>query len=178
MTFLAPVFSCAVPLVSSTSRWLAPTKCCRSRARVVTLRILAMAARPPVSLPMTLFLVAAQLVDVDHGRAEVHAQVGHVADFVHDRGHVQQRLGRNATHVQAHAAQGGVALDQRSTFRPRSAARKAARVAAGAAAEHRARRTPGRRCRRSCWPAGAGGVEPLQVRAAAGADAAGAASRF
>jgi hypothetical protein len=59
------------------------------------------------------------------GCAEVDAQRRQVADLVHHRRHVQQRLGRDAAHVQAHAAQGGVALDE-TTFRPRSAARKAA----------------------------------------------------
>ena len=57
------------------------------------------------------FFVAAQLVDVDHRLAEVHTEVGHVADFVHHRCDVQQGFGRNATHVQTHAAQGGVALN-------------------------------------------------------------------
>jgi hypothetical protein len=82
-----------------------------------------------------LFFVAAQLVDVDHGCAKVHAQVGHVADFVHDGGHVQQRLGGDAAHVQAHATQGGVALDDdHLEAQVRSA--EGGGVAARATAEH------------------------------------------
>ena len=34
------------------------------------------------------FFVAAQLVDVDHRFAKVHAQVAQVGHFVHDGGHV------------------------------------------------------------------------------------------
>jgi len=45
------------------------------------------------------------------GRAKVHTQVGHVTDLVHHGRHLQQRLGRDAAQVKAHAAQGGVALD-------------------------------------------------------------------
>ena len=54
-TFLAPVFCCPSPEVSSTSKWLEPTKEPYPRT-VVTFRILAMAAKPPVSLPMTFSL--------------------------------------------------------------------------------------------------------------------------
>ena len=58
---------------------------------MVTLRILAMAARPLVSLPMTFFFWPRSLSMLTAG-AKVHAQVGHVADLVHDGCHMQQRL--------------------------------------------------------------------------------------
>ncbi len=54
-TFFTPVFSCPVPVVSSTTTWLALRNSPTPRT-VVTLRILAMAAKPPVSLPMTFSL--------------------------------------------------------------------------------------------------------------------------
>ncbi|MNM47828.1 hypothetical protein D3C81_588020 [compost metagenome] len=57
------------------------------------------------------FLVLAYLVDVDGRLGKRHARVGHVRRFIDDGGHVQQRLRRDAAHVQAHAAQGRVALD-------------------------------------------------------------------
>ena len=57
------------------------------------------------------FFVTAQFVDVEFGLAEIHTQIRHVADFVHHRGYVQKCFGWNASHVQANAAQGGVALD-------------------------------------------------------------------
>ncbi|OQC07498.1 MAG: hypothetical protein BWX79_01871 [Alphaproteobacteria bacterium ADurb.Bin100] len=82
-----------------------------------------------------LFFVAAQLVDVDHGRTEVNTQVGHVADFVHDGGHVQQGLRGDATHVQAHAAQGRVTLDH-DDFEAQVCCAEGRGVAAGATAEH------------------------------------------
>ena len=44
----------------------------------VTLRILAIAVRPPVSLPTTLFLCAQQLGQIDLRRAEADAEVGEV----------------------------------------------------------------------------------------------------
>jgi hypothetical protein len=69
------------------------------------------------------------------GRTEVHAQIAQVADLVHHGGHVQQRLGRDATHVQADAAQRGVTFDDHDLqAQVRRAERR--RVAARAAAEH------------------------------------------
>jgi hypothetical protein len=71
-----------------------------------------------------LVLVAAQLVDVDLGRAELDACHFQVLDLVHHGRHVQQRLGgMQPTFRQTPPRV--VALDQ-TTFRPRSAARKAA----------------------------------------------------
>ena len=79
--------------------------------------------------------MAAQFVDVDHRCAKVHTQVGHVAHLVHHGGHVQQRFGRDATHVQAHAAQAGVALHQ-NHFQAQIGGAEGGRVAAGASAQH------------------------------------------
>jgi hypothetical protein len=92
-------------------------------------------AQPTRELADDLFLVAAQLVDVDHGYAEVHAKVAQVADLVHHGGHVQQRLGRDAAHVQADAAQRGVAFDDHD-FQAQVRRAERRRVAARAAAEH------------------------------------------
>jgi hypothetical protein len=64
--------------------------------RCVTLRILAIIPRPPVSLPVTCGLVRAQLREVDLRRAVGDAEVGEVRDLVHHRGDVQQRLRRDA----------------------------------------------------------------------------------
>ena len=79
---------------------------------MVTLRILAMAVRPPVSLPTTLSLWPRSLSRSTVGAREGHAQVGEMLDLVHHGRHVQQRLGRNAADVQADAAERGIALDQ------------------------------------------------------------------
>src|SRR5688572_26384931 len=49
-------------------------------------------------------LVGAELPDVDAGLAERHAPVAGVPGFVHDLGHVQQRLRRNAPPVQTDTA--------------------------------------------------------------------------
>ena len=57
------------------------------------------------------FFVTAQFVDVEFGLAEIHTQIRHVADFVHHRSHVQERFGWNTSHVQAHATQGSVSLN-------------------------------------------------------------------
>ena len=80
------------------------------------------------------FFVRAQLVDADLGRAKVHAQIGHVADLVHHRGHMQQGLGGNAAHVQADPAQGGVALDQ-NHFQAQVGSTESGGVAARAGAQ-------------------------------------------
>ena len=48
---------------------------------------------------------------------------------------MQQRLGGNAAHVQAHAAQGGVALDD-DDLEAQVGRAEGGAVAAGAAAEH------------------------------------------
>ena len=53
----------------------------------------------------------ARLVCVTWYWRPADAQRRQVADFVHHRRHVQQRLGWDAADVQAHAAERGVALD-------------------------------------------------------------------
>ncbi len=106
-----------------------------------------------------LFLVAAQLVDVDFWGRELDAGDFQVLDFVHHGSDVQQRLGGDAAHVQAHATQGGVALDQHD-LQAQVGGAEGGGVAAGAAAEHdhvgfqitRARKVAGNRCgNRNCW---------------------------
>ncbi|MNN08188.1 hypothetical protein D3C81_1210380 [compost metagenome] len=59
-----------------------------------------------------LFLVLAQLVQADLRRAVLDAQVTGVRGVVDDLGGMQQRLGRNAAHVEADAAEVGVAFDE------------------------------------------------------------------
>jgi hypothetical protein len=58
-----------------------------------------------------------------------------VRHFVHHRCHVQQRLAGNAAHVQAHAAQLGVALHQ-NDLQTQVGGAEGGAVAAGAAAQH------------------------------------------
>ena len=57
------------------------------------------------------FFVTAQVIDVEFGLAVVHTDVSQMAHLVHHRRHMQQRFGRDATHVQTHTAQLGIALD-------------------------------------------------------------------
>jgi hypothetical protein len=82
-----------------------------------------------------LALVRAQLGDVELRFAVGHAQVGEVLDLVHHHRHVQQRLRRDAAHVEADAAERGVALDQHHLHAEVGGAERG-RIAAGAAAEH------------------------------------------
>ncbi len=102
--------------------------------------------------------MAAQLVDVDLGRAKLDAGHFEVLDLIHHGGHVQQRLGGDAAHVQAHAAQGGVALDQ-DDLQAQVGGAEGGGVATGATAQHehvafqidRAGEAAGRCRNRSCW---------------------------
>jgi hypothetical protein len=69
-----------------------------------------------------------------------------VADLVHHRRHVQQRLGGDAADVQAHAAQGGIALDD-DGLQAEVGGAEGGRIATRAGAEHQhvaGRRRPGR----------------------------------
>ena len=133
-TVFSPVGAWPGPDVSCTSRWFGPTKRPTPRT-VVTLRVLAMPLRPPVSLPTTLSLCARSFVEIDLRRAELDAERGEVRGFVHHGGDVQQRLRRNAADVQAHAAERRVALDQHGLHAEVGRA-EGGRVAAGAGAEH------------------------------------------
>ena len=83
-----------------------------ARAPPSTLRIFAIAARPPVSLPTTLFLCARSLARSIFGAPNATPCVGQCARLVDDRGDVQQRLRRDAADVEADAAERRVALDQ------------------------------------------------------------------
>jgi hypothetical protein len=85
-----------------------------------------MAAKPPVS---------AQLVDIELRRTKIDTKIRHVTHFVHDGGHMQQGLGRNAAHVQADPAQRGIALHQHDLEAEIGGAERRA-VATRAAAEH------------------------------------------
>jgi hypothetical protein len=80
-------------------------------------------------------LECAQAVDVDQGLAVGNAVVRQRGDFVHHRRGMQERLGRNAADVQAHAAQGRVTLDQHG-FHPEVGRAKRSRVTARARAQH------------------------------------------
>jgi hypothetical protein len=55
--------------------------------------------------------VGAQLVDIDMAGTEVDTQPSQMRHFLHHRGDMQQRFGRNTPNVQAHATQRGIALD-------------------------------------------------------------------
>ena len=81
-----------------------------------------------------LVLVGAQLVEVDRGRAIADAVGAEVLHLVHHRGHVQQRLRRDAPDVEAHPAQRGIALDEHRLHAEVGGA-EGRRVAAGAGAE-------------------------------------------
>ncbi len=104
-------------------------------AHDVDLAALRHAGEPAGELADDLVLPAAQLVEVDLRLAEVDAVLGQHLRFVHHRRHVQQRLGRNAADVQAHAAERRVALDQHDLHAEVGGAEGGA-VAAGAGAEH------------------------------------------
>ena len=68
---------------------------------------------PPVSLPTTFCCTnVAQLLQVDLRLAERDAVLGHLVRLANDLRGVQQRLGRNAPAVEAHAAELRVLVDQ------------------------------------------------------------------
>jgi len=90
------------------------------------------AAREPAH---HLGFVRAQLLEVDLRCAERHAGARQVLRRVHHRGHVQQGLGRDAAHVEAHAAELGVALDEHHA-QPQVGRTKGRAVATRPAAEH------------------------------------------
>ena len=59
-----------------------------------------------------LIFVGAQPLQVDRGRAKADAEIGKMRRFVDHCRDMQQRLGGDAAHVQAYAAEGRVTLDQ------------------------------------------------------------------
>ena len=85
-----------------------------------------------------LFLVREQLAEVDRRRAERDAERVEVRDLVHHRGHVQQRLRRDAADVQADAA------ERRRSARPAPSSCRGRRHGT------RPNSRPGRRRARAC----------------------------
>src|SRR5258708_3515645 len=82
-----------------------------------------------------LLLVAPELVQIDGRCLESHPPRLEVRRLLDHRGHVQQRLRWNATHVQAHAAERRIALDQDHAPAQVSGPERG-RVATGARAEN------------------------------------------
>ena len=62
--------------------------------------------------------------------------LGYVLRLVHHCGNMEQGLGRNATHVEAHAAKRGIALDQNDRHAKIGCA-KCRRISAWAGAKHK-----------------------------------------
>ena len=155
-TFLAPVLSCPVPVVSSTSTWCASSNWPRPRT-TSTLRAFAMPVSPVVSLPTTFSFQARSVARSTVGVAERDTVLGHRLRLVDDGGHVQQRLRRNAADVEAHPAERRVALDEHRLHAEVGRAERRA-VAAGAGTQHQhlaldvglAGVGAGRRCRHRC----------------------------
>ena len=81
------------------------------------------------------FLVATQHVDVDFRRGKLDAVGGQVFHLVDHCRVMQQCFGRDAAYVQAHAAQGGVALYQHH-FQAQVGRAEGSGVAARAGAQH------------------------------------------
>ena len=82
-----------------------------------------------------LVLPLEQLGQLDFRRTEIDAMRAHLADFVDDLGGMQQRLGGNAAHVEADAAQHGPAFDQRDLEAEIRGAERGG-VAAGTGTQH------------------------------------------
>ncbi len=98
--------------------------------------------QPAGELADDLVLEPAQLVEVELRLAEIDAVRRERPCRIGDRRGVQQRLGRNAADVQAHAAERGIALDQQRRQSQIGGA-EGCRVASGAS-------TPGPRDRTRC----------------------------
>ncbi len=145
----------------------ADRRTCRCPSPPSTLRIFAMPARPPVSLPTTLSLKSRSLSRSTCGLPNVMPCAPSAsASSMHER-RVQQRLRRNTADVQAHAAERRVAFDEHRLHAEVGGAERG-RVTAGAGAEHEhvALDIGGAGVAAAAWGAGA---------AAAGAAACGAA---
>ena len=104
-------------------------------AHDVDLAALGHAGQTAGQLADDLVLVGAQLVDVDRRCGKGDAESAGVLGFFHDRGDVQQGLGRNAADVEADAAEGGVALDD-DRLHAEVGRAEGGRVATGAGAEN------------------------------------------
>ena len=81
------------------------------------------------------FFITAQLVYIDFGFAEFDAVFHQVFHFINHGSIVQQRFRRDAAHVQAHAAQGAVLLDD-GGFQAFVGCGKCGGITAGAAAQY------------------------------------------
>ena len=117
-----------------------------------------------------------QTVEVDLRRSEHDAGTGHVGGVLDHLGRVQQRLGGDAAHVQAHAAQHRPALDQRDLEAKVGGSKRG-----GIAARTRARSTTRSRAPGGAVAAGAAraraGRRVMQAGAAGDAGAAASAAR-
>ena len=82
-----------------------------------------------------LFLVRAQLVDIDLRCGEADAQIIGVLGFFNDLGNVQQGLGGNAADVQTNAAERCITLDD-DRLHPQVCRAEGGGITAGACAKH------------------------------------------
>ena len=80
-------------------------------------------------------LAGPQFLDVEPGRIELHAPLGHLAGLAHYLGHVQQGLRGDAAPQQADTPQPRLGLDER-VVHPQIGRQKRGRITARAAAEH------------------------------------------
>ena len=81
------------------------------------------------------FFISAQHIDIQLGLGVFDAVGRQMAYFVNHIGIVQQGFGGNTAHIQAHAAQGVIALDN-GHFQAFIGCGKSSGIAAGAAAQH------------------------------------------
>ena len=125
------------------------------------MRCLASTLRPLVNRRDHFVLPSPQLIAIDLRRAEHDAVGRHVGGVFDDFGRVQQRLGGNAAHVQAHAAQHRPAFDQGhlACLDPRREMRRCIRRGPAPSTTKSTAPAGGRRCRLAS--------EPRQLRAGA-----------
>ena len=79
--------------------------------------------------------MSAQRTQINLTNTKLNAHGGQVRHFLHHRSDMQQRFGGDAADIQAHAAQGGVALNQQG-FLAQIGRAKGRRIAAGATTQH------------------------------------------
>ena len=113
--------------------------------------------------------VSAKPVEIDLRRSECHPVCLGRGGIVDHFGHVEQRLGRDASDIEAHAPEHTVALDQRHALAEIGAA-KGGGVATGPAAEDDDVEVPVRHCRGAATnrPGLRGGWRPRTARRAGG----------
>jgi hypothetical protein len=133
MTHWAKLTRRAAPVSSTANSWAEANS---APPRItVTLRWRASESRPPVSRATTEFFQSRSFSASTCGAPKRTPQLAHrVGVLDHSRG-VEQRLRRNAAHVETHAAQRRVALDQRHRESKVRRAKRG-RVAARARPEH------------------------------------------